>query len=93
MNQRCTPTSAARRSRCKGSRRASSGTSTNVPPANQVEKISWTDTSKLSEAYWKVRPLGAGVETVFCQCTRLSMARRVITTPLGTPVEPEVWIT
>ena len=73
-----------------GSRRNSSLHKTSVPPAAQVENISWNDTSKLSGANCSVRAVGEIFAFKTCQEMRLTRARWPMATPFGTPVEPEV---
>ena len=74
----------------KGSRRVSSLTSTSVPPVLHVLKISWNETSKLSDANWRVRVPTVASDVVRCHSSRLTSAACPMATPFGTPVEPEV---
>jgi hypothetical protein len=72
------------------SRRVSSSTSTSVPPAAQVEKISWNDTSNDSEANCSVRAAASPAQRSTCQRRRLASARCGSAAPFGFPVDPEV---
>ena len=64
--------------------------STSVPPLSQVEKMSWNETSKDSEANCSVRACGGSRVVLSIQPSRFSSGRCVIKMPLGLPVEPEV---
>ncbi len=63
-----------------------------VPPAARVPNSSKTETSKLRLVEKKVwRKVSS--PRVVAQVTRRLMASCATTTPLGRPVEPEVWMT
>ena len=61
-----------------------------MPPLASVEKISWNETSKLSDANWSVTSPGPADEFANCQWMRLRSTPRRMATPFGVPVEPDV---
>ena len=85
---RSTPPLARRARSARGSRRSSSETIARGPPAAQVEAISWNETSKEREANWSVAAAPGSARS--CHSTRFARARRVMATPFGRPVDPEV---
>ena len=73
-----------------GSSLASSGTITSSPPDSQVEKSSWNETSKPALANCSVRAPRPTTDSRHCQATRLARGPTGISTPFGTPVDPDV---
>ena len=76
-----------------GSGRTSSGTRWRQAPAHRVDQISHWQTSKPTPAIRVVRLRWSISKRRLCQSTRLLRERLSITTPLGSPVVPEVKIT
>ena len=70
-----------------------SSSSSTHPPASSGANISNTDTSKLADVEASTRDSPASPNTPAAHWTRLTTPRRVIVTPLGTPVDPDVYIT
>ena len=71
----------------------SSEINSSVPPVLKVENISWKETSKLNDANCNVLPPIDCSELLHCQLTIFTAERWLIATPLGLPVEPDVWTT
>ena len=65
---------------------------TSVPPFSNAPQISSVAASKAMGEFCRMRSSGPRAMK-FCPCTKRRMARCGTTTPLGTPVEPEVYIT
>lgn len=87
MNSRSTPWRRTASATAAASCRTSSSISTSSAPVHSVVKISCTLTSNAGDVHWRVR--GAAWPTP-CPRTRLTGPRWGTTTPLGSPVEPEV---
>ncbi len=87
---RCSATSPARPA--PGSRRAA-GAMTRVAPVSQAPQISATDASKLGDANCRTRLPAVTVNRSACAAASPARPACGTTTPLGTPVEPEVWMT
>ncbi len=85
--------SPARQGPGRSARASRSRTTSTQPPDSSGEKISNTDTSKLSEVdattWCRPRPANSAA----AQSVRASTDPWLTTTPLGRPVEPEVWMT
>ncbi len=68
-------------------------TSTRPPASSSGEKISNTDTSKLSEVDATMWASPRPVNSAAAQSVSATTEACGTTTPLGRPVEPEVWMT
>ncbi|GHJ26225.1 hypothetical protein TPA0910_06580 [Streptomyces hygroscopicus subsp. sporocinereus] len=79
------------RGRRSGSARASRSATTSVlPPASSGQRISNTDTSKLSEVEATTSVSPSRPSSAAAQAASPATVRWVTTTPLGRPVDPEV---
>src|SRR3989442_9947195 len=75
----------------RGSARASRTRTTSIlPPTTSGQKISKTETSKLSEVEATTRDSPEGPKSELAHAARLPTPLWATTTPLGRPVEPEV---
>lgn len=93
-NKRVTPLDSTSRSSPKGFARSSSEIVTRVQPSHKVENVSWKETSKpMGENCNVTWESQVDADTEDCQSNKFSKAFSDICTPLGTPVEPEVWMT
>ncbi len=76
-----------------GSRSAASGATWIVAPAARVPNTSYTERSKHGEVTNSSRSPGPTPKVPLTQRMRFTTGRCCTTIPLGTPVEPEVWMT
>ena len=79
-----------KRSMHSGSARISNGIGQRVPPAAQVEKISWKATSKPRGANWPVRATISSSQRSHSAATRFTNDACDPRTALGSPVDPLV---
>ncbi|CAM4081267.1 hypothetical protein ACAN107058_22625 [Paracidovorax anthurii] len=77
-------------SSARGSRATSSGTISTQAPHSRPASNCQTETSKLTAAVWAITSCGPRPRYGILPSWLLSMPCCVTTTPLGSPVEPEV---
>ena len=87
MVTRCSATS---RNQAKASRRSSSSMQTRAPPVDSGPKMSKTLRSKSSDETPRTRSRGPSASRPATSWTVLAAAAWLMSTPLGSPVEPEV---
>nr|MCF0103490.1 hypothetical protein [Streptomyces sp. MH191] len=88
-----TPRSATRRTSAGPGISSGDGADTRQAPLHSAITVSHTDASKLIDANCRTRLPGESARCSACSAARLGSPRWVTVTPLGRPVEPEVWTT